>query len=403
MASIASNWKALSGIQNNWNGLLDPIDNNLRRYLIHYGERVGAVQESFNDVQQSNGHGLCRFPPEELFARTGLERGNPFKYEVSEYFYGRSEVDIGDWEHEQSSFMGYVAVASDEGKRFLGRRDILICWRGTRLPIEWLKNFKFAQTSANEVFPNNNAKVHQGFLNVYTDKSIDSVYSKTSAREQVLAVVRRLVDKYAALHEDVSITVAGHSLGGALATLNSMDIVFNGYNKPTGSNNIVYPVTAFIYASPKIGDKQFLKLFNSLPNIRLLHVRNAKDVVPDLPPNLFLTRYSKVGVNLDIDTRDSQDIKTHNIVDAHDLNLHLYGIAAYQGEGKKFKLGFDFDIAVVNKNDDLLIDAYRVPPAWMTNVMNKGLVQMENGTWKLNDYIPPPPPPTIVNGRLARL
>ncbi|XP_065879498.1 phospholipase A1-II 1-like [Euphorbia lathyris] len=394
MASIASKWKALSGIENNWNGLLDPIDNNLRRYLVHYGERVGAIKDSFNYVEQSNGHGLCRFPPEEFFTRTGLELGNPFKYEVIDYFYARSEVDIGDWTHNQSAFMGYVAVGTDEGKIVLGRRDILICWRGTKLPIEWLKNINFVQTSASKVFPGSDAKVHQGFLNVYTDKSANSVYNKTSSREQRTAVVRRLVDKYGALKDDISITVAGHSLGGALATLNSMDIVFNGYNKPTGSKTL-YPVTAFVYGCPRIGDKTFLKLFNSLPNLHLLRIRNAKDIVPDLPPDLIVTKYSPVGVTLDIDTQNSADLKTQNIVESHDLNLHLYGIAAYQGQGKEFKFGFDFDVAVLNKNGGLLNDGFGVPPNWWTNVMYKGLVQMKNGIWKLNDYIPPP--------RLSRL
>ncbi|WCJ27167.1 alpha/beta-Hydrolases superfamily protein [Euphorbia peplus] len=390
MASIASNWKALSGIANNWKGLLDPIDNNLRQYLVHYGERVGAVQDSFNDVEQSDGHGLCRFPLEEFFIRTGLELGNPFKYQVIDYFYGRSEVDIGDWTHEQSAFMGYVAVGTDEGKVVLGRRDILICWRGTMLPIEWLKNVDIIQTSASEVFPGSKAKVHQGFLNVYTDKSDDSVYSKTSAREQVLALVRRLVDKYAALNEDISITVAGHSLGGALATLNAIDIVFNGYNKPANSKTL-YPVTCFVYGCPRVGDKTFQQLFNSLPNLHLLRIRNAKDIVSDLPPDLIFTKYSHVGVELRIDTQNSEDLKAQDIGESHDLNVYLYGIAGYQGEGKKFKLGFEFDVVVVNKNVDLLKEDYKVPPNWWTNVMNRGLVQMENGVWKLNDYIPPPP------------
>ncbi|XP_065868963.1 phospholipase A1-II 1-like [Euphorbia lathyris] len=397
MECIASKWKALSGIENNWNGLLDPIDDNLRRYLVQYGERISAVNDCFNGVEQSDGYGLCLFPTEELFIRAGLELGNPFKYEVSDCFYARSEVEIGDWAKRQSAFMGYVAVATDEGKLVLGRRDILICWRGTRLPIEWLKNINFCQTSAPEVFPGNNAKVHQGFLNVYTDKSANSVYSKTSAREQVLAVVRRLVDKYSALNEDVSITVVGHSLGGALATLNAMDIVFNGYNKPSGSTSVVYPVTAFVYGCPRVGDKTFLELFNSLPNLHLLRIRNNKDIVPDLPPDLIITRYSEVGVQLYINTQNSADIKTHTNVQSHDLNLHFYGIAAYQGEGNDFKLGFDFDVALVNKYDDLLNALYKVPPTWWTSVINKGLVQMENGFWKLNDYIPPPPPDLILS------
>ncbi|XP_065868476.1 phospholipase A1-II 1-like [Euphorbia lathyris] len=388
MASIASNWKALSGIEDNWNGLLDPIDDNLRQYLVQYGERIGAVGDSFNHVKECDGYGLCLFPPEELFIRTGLEVGNPFKYKVIDYIYARSEFGIGDWGPKQSAYMGYVAVATDEGKVVLGRRDILICWRGTALSTEWLEDIKFFLTSSPEVFPNNHAKVHTGFLEIYTNKSANSVYSKTSAREQVLAVVRRLVDKYSALKEDVSITVAGHSSGAALATLNSMDIVFNGYNKSTGSTSVVYPVTAFAYASPRVGDKTFLELFNSLPNLHLLRIINAKDMVPNFP---LAINYREVGVKLYINTHHSADIKGHDRLQSHDLNLHLYGIAAYQGEEKEFKLGFDFDVALVNKNGDLLKDFYKVPPIWWNQVINKGLVQMENGFWKINNYVSPPP------------
>jgi putative lipase involved disintegration of autophagic bodies len=57
---------------------------------------------------------------------------------------------------------------------------------------------------------------------------------------QVLAEVRKLVDAYK--EEKVSITMTGHSLGAALATLSAFDIVENGYNG-------TFPVTAFAFAS----------------------------------------------------------------------------------------------------------------------------------------------------------
>ncbi|KAF2305259.1 hypothetical protein GH714_003365 [Hevea brasiliensis] len=293
---------------------------------------------------------------------------------------------------KQSAYFGFVAVATDAGKLVLGRRDIVVCWRGAILKIEWFKVFDATLISASDIFPNTEAKVHHGFHGIYTNKDSESAYNKTSAREQVLAAIRRLVDKYAELNEEVSITVTGHSLGAAFATLNAMDIAANGYNKPSGSET-VYPVTAFVYASPRVGDTAFLEVFSGLSDLHLLRLKNNKDIVPDLPvpvPPSF--PYKDVGVELYIDTTKSQFIKPESVGAAHDLNLYLHGVAGYQGKDTDFNLVItDLDIALVNKYNDLLTDDRKVPPKWWSNVLNKGMIQIDIGFWKLNDYIPDPP------------
>ncbi|KAH8487523.1 hypothetical protein H0E87_026191 [Populus deltoides] len=403
MASIADNWKDFSGAKN-WEGLLDhPINTDFRRYLIHYGERVGAIGDAFNYVKASDSYALSRYPPEEFFMNVNLQNGNPFKYQVTKYFYLKSDdiAEVLELDLVGSAWIGYVAVTTDEGQRVLGRRDILVCWRGTLLASEWVQDFRFDLTPASDIFgATNNPKVHHGFHNVYVAKSSKSKYNKTSAREQVLAEVRRLVDMYARNGEEVSITVAGHSLGAALATLNGVDMVANGFNKPSGSD-IGFPVTVFAYASPRVGDQGFQDVFNGLTtDLHVLRIKNSKDNIPRLPP-VFLLGYQDVGEKLEIDSIKSPYLKDPK-AEPHNLELYLHTIAGYQGQEEEFKLVVDRDIALLNKSLDLLLDKYNIPPKWW-NVKNNGMIQIDNGFWKLNDYVPDPPTEDDVEGIILSL
>ncbi|KAG6746707.1 hypothetical protein POTOM_049070 [Populus tomentosa] len=397
MASIADNWKDFSGAKN-WEGLLDhPINTDFRRYLIHYGERVGAIGDAFNYVKASDSYALSRYPPEEFFMNVNLQNGNPFKYQVTKYFYLKSEdiAEVLELDLEGSAWIGYVAVTTDEGQRVLGRRDILVCWRGTILASEWSQDFQFDLTPASDIFgETNNPKVHHGFHNVYVAKSSKSKYNKTSAREQVLAEVRRLVDMYALNGEEVSITVAGHSLGAALATLNGVDMVANGFNKPSGSD-IGFPVTVFAYASPRVGDQGFQDVFNGRSALVSLIMFSGFNVwvlgfLPDLQ-----------GEKLEIDSTKSPYLKDPK-AEPHNLELYLHTIAGYQGQEEEFKLVVDRDIALLNKSLDLLLDKYNIPPKWWS-VKNNGMIQIDNGFWKLNDYVPDPPTEDDVEGIILSL
>ncbi|KAL0323251.1 UNVERIFIED_CONTAM: Phospholipase A1-IIgamma [Sesamum angustifolium] len=141
----------------------------------------------------------------------------------------------------------------------------------------------------------------------------DQPFNKTSARNQVLTEVRRLVEEYK--NEEISITVTGHSLGAAVSTLNAIDLVVNGYNRPRDMPDKACPVTAFLFASPRVGDYKFRT----------------------------------------------------------------------QGSRGGFKLEVNRDIALVNKYLDGLKDEYCVPVSWWCE-KHKGMVQQEDGSWKLMDH-----------------
>lgn len=385
MGGIAERWRELSG-ENNWKGLLDPLDNDLRKGIMHYGERTAAVLDAFNDEKASKWRGFSRYPMDDLFSRVGLEKGNPYKYKVTKFFYARSEVQVLDWfSVGQSNWIGYVAVATDEGKEVLGRRDIMITWRGTVRDIEGIKDIQIDLVSAKDILgAKGDPRVHHGWHSIYTTKDSKSTYNKTSVREQVLNEVRRLVELYK--DEETSLTVTGHSLGAAVATLNAVDITANGYNIPITEPNKEIPVTAIVFASPRVGDSGFKKVFNKLKNLHVLRVNNALDIIPGL---LFLG-YDDVGQELKIESNKSKYLKIYpelviNVTHAHQLEMYLHGLAITSERDE-----IERDLSLVNKYVDVLKDKYGVPGKWWA-VKNKGMVQRDDGSWELEDYEPDPP------------
>ncbi|CAN4078824.1 unnamed protein product [Withania somnifera] len=379
--SIAERWELLSG-KNNWDGLLDPLDYDLRRYLIHYGQMPQAICDSFNSEIASKNLGTNRYSKKNLFTRVGLDKNNPYKYEITKYIYGASDVSRKP-EKKVSNWIGFVAVATDEGKVALGRRDILIAWRGTMCPAELNDDEDWFLVRPTKIFGENtdDILVHRGFYSVYTSLNKASKFNRTtSARDQVLEEVKRLVEQYK--KEKVSITLSGHSLGAALATLCGVDINVNQINKE-------FPVTAFLFGSPRVGEANFKKAYDNLKNIQILRTRNATDPVPNMPDRGQVEAstadwrvYEDVGFELPIDTTKSECLKEN--VNGHILEVYLHGIAGTHGSKGEFKLEINRDIALVNKEAPLLKDEYGVPVAWWI-VKNKGMVQQEDGSWSLND------------------
>jgi hypothetical protein len=111
------------------------------------------------------------------------------------------------------------------------------------------------------LFPgvSSNVTVHAGFRDEH---------SKTA--NTILAEVKRLFTSKGTN----SVTVVGHSLGGALAELDSL---FFTLQLP--SNTAVSAVT---FGKPRVGDKDFAEFFDSkVPNFK--RVNNQNDLVPIVP------------------------------------------------------------------------------------------------------------------------
>ncbi|TVU18268.1 hypothetical protein EJB05_34357, partial [Eragrostis curvula] len=402
-AAIANRWRELHG-NTSWNGLLDPLDMDLRRSIIGYGELAQATYDAFNGEKRSPHAGACRYGRADLLASAEVPAAGD--YAVTKFVYATSALPVPEaflllpapeleeeaWSRE-SNWIGYVAVATDRGVAALGRRDVVVAWRGTLTDLEWVNDFDFVPASAAPVLgdaaaANPLAMVHRGFLSIYNSSNANSKYNKASARNQasylsVIEEVRRLMELYK--HEETSITITGHSLGGALATLNAVDIVANVLNTPTTSSSSLKPpspVTAIVFASPHVGDRFFKSAFRSFQDLRALHVNNAGDIVPKTPA----LSYVDVAVPLRIDTGRSPYLRSPGTVRTlHNLECYLHGVAGDQGSAGGFRLEVDRDVALVNKREDALRDEYPVPANWWVP-KNKGMVKNAGGKWELKDF-----------------
>ena len=111
------------------------------------------------------------------------------------------------------------------------------------------------------------------------------------------------------------------------------------------------------------------------------------DIIPKVPAIL----YEPIGEELMIDTTKSPYLKDATKI-VHNLEVYLHGVAGLkqQSTGNDFELAVDRDYKLANKDIDALKDEYSVPSLWWIE-KNKAMIQLDDGSWKLDDYVPDPP------------
>jgi len=142
--------------------------------------------------------------------------------------------------------------------------DVVIAIRGTEGTKEWIHDADFLQVPC--PFLAGAGQTEDGFTAMYESL-------RTGAQPNSPTVVNALA-KLAFPHPVGSVTICGHSLGGALATLLALDVAANtAFSDPA----------VYSYGSPRTGDSLFASTYDQVVK-NSYRIANRLDIVPALPP-----------------------------------------------------------------------------------------------------------------------
>jgi triacylglycerol lipase len=177
---------------------------------------------------------------------------------------------------------------------FIARRkeSAFLIFRGTITDQEWLQNLRIGLVP---YWLPNFGKVHDGFLQIYA-----------LFREMIL-------DTLNVMDPGCRLFIAGHSLGGALATIALPDI---------GARTGRKAVALYTYGSPRIGDNAFVTAFNSRYSEKSFRIINTSDMIGLIPPPAPIVG-TVGGYFSHVDTPIVFTIQDDDIVKNHDVKTYL--------------------------------------------------------------------------------
>ena len=330
---LGERWAESHG-RDDWAGLLDPLDDNLRREVVRYGEFVQGAYRAFNSNPATSAEGGPAACHVDL-----PDKG----YKVTKALYATSSVGLPDWVDDvapdlgwmtqRSSKIGYVAVCEDKREiQRMGRRDIVIALRGTSTCLEWAENIRASLVPINDVEPEPQAqpKVECGFWSLYKTGR-DHI---PSLSETIVGEIQRLIELYKG--EELSITVTGHSLGAALALLAADELSTCCSHMP--------PIAVFSFGGPRVGNRAYANRIKE-NGVKVLRVVNAQDLITKVPgmplegmEDLPWAAYSHVGSELRVDSRSSPFLKPNaDMACCHDLEAYLHLVDGFAGSDCPFR------------------------------------------------------------------
>ncbi len=146
--------------------------------------------------------------------------------------------------------------------------DAVIAIRGTEGVHEWVQDARFLLVPT--PFLAGAGHTDDGFTSMYMSLAVDAAPGSPPVAKSLEGLSWRMPVQ--------SLTICGHSLGGALVTLLALDVA---------ANTRVKDPEVYTYASPRAGDPDFVSTYNQVVP-RTCRIANRMDLVPKLPlPPLY--------------------------------------------------------------------------------------------------------------------
>jgi Lipase (class 3) len=252
-------------------------------------------------------------PPADLTDQTGKiinvgPMGGGIAYEVVATMYAN------DLATDMNPLRGKNVVSIGLILQQLNTGNAVVAIRGTKGILEWLQDAKFLTVPC--PFLSSGGNTEDGFTDMYM--------SMTTGPQRGGLTVAKTLPALSWKNPITSLTICGHGLGGALATLLALDVAANAsapFNTPT----------VYTYASPKTGDPLFVATYNHVvPNT--FRIANRLDLVPKLPlPPLYdhvLGLFELNPVKLVV---PPQVLVKFDIPCEHFINTYLYLLSRLAG------------------------------------------------------------------------
>ncbi len=238
--------------------------------------------------------------PSGSYGATEINEITAAGYTFLQTIYGDDLATDADPHVGEVVTFGFLAVSATG--------ELVAAIRGTDTILEWLHDASFLMVPT--PIAGSHGSTEDGFTAVYKSLRIGAANGTLSAKGSI----KSYLDNSTAS----SVTVCGHSLGGALATLLTLDIGLNTSCKSPAS---------YTYASPRTGDHTFAGSYNAAI-ASSYRIENRQDLVPKLPPP-FPLLYEHVNTKYELIPPPNQ--VDPSLLCMHHLTTYLWLMAQLVG------------------------------------------------------------------------